>query len=98
MIQKIGIAAYIRLKNQLCVPFNVQGKMTIPHLQYRNNLINEYSIKPRSQMPVTREYLVFSLLGFCLVHCRSVWYVCIVLNFVTFGPILFLSHYLFQIW
>ena len=34
MIQKTGISAYIRLKSQLAVPFQVHGKMITPHLQY----------------------------------------------------------------
>ena len=45
MIKKTGISAYIRLRRQLAVPFQVTGKMVIPHLQYWNNLINEYNIE-----------------------------------------------------
>ena len=33
MIQKVGISAYIRLKNQLSIPFQAQGKTATPHLQ-----------------------------------------------------------------
>ena len=43
MIQKTGIAAYIRLKNQLATPFDTKRK-TRPHLQYWDNLITEYNI------------------------------------------------------
>ena len=45
MIQKSGISAYIRLKKQLATPFQTQGKMTTPHLQYWENLICDYNIK-----------------------------------------------------
>ena len=45
MIQKSGISAYIRLKKQLATPFQTQGKMTAPHLQYWENLICDYNIK-----------------------------------------------------
>ena len=44
MIQKTGISAYIRLKNQLATPFDTKTK-TKPHLQYWENLITEYNIK-----------------------------------------------------
>ena len=37
MIQKTGISAYIRLKNQLATPFDTKGK-TKPHLQYWDNI------------------------------------------------------------
>ena len=43
MIQKPGISAYIRQKNQLATPFDIKGK-TKPHLQYWDNLITEYNI------------------------------------------------------
>ena len=43
MIQKTGISAYVRLKNQLATPFDTKGK-TKPHLQYWDNLITEYNI------------------------------------------------------
>ena len=43
MIQKTGISAYIRLKNQLATPFDTKGKAK-PHLQYWDNLITEYNI------------------------------------------------------
>ena len=42
MIQKAGISAYIRLKDQLTTPFDTKGK-TKPHLQYWDNLITEYN-------------------------------------------------------
>ena len=45
MIQKTGISAYIRLKNQLATPFDTKGKET-PHLQYWENLIMDYNITP----------------------------------------------------
>ena len=41
---KTGISAYIRLKDQLPVPFDTKGKGT-PNLQYWENPINEYNIK-----------------------------------------------------
>ena len=43
VIQKSGISAYIRLKNQLATPFDTKGK-TNPHLQYWDNLITENNI------------------------------------------------------
>ena len=45
MIQKSGISAYIRLKKQLATPFQNQGKIATPHLQYWENLIYDYNIK-----------------------------------------------------
>ena len=45
MIQKTGISAYIRLRGQLPVPFQVQRQMVTPHLQCWENLINDYNIK-----------------------------------------------------
>ena len=44
MIQKTGISAYTRLKDQVATPFDTKGKGT-PHLQYWENLIAEYNIK-----------------------------------------------------
>ena len=44
MIQKTGISAYIRLKDQLAITFDTKGKGT-PHLQYWESLIAEYNIK-----------------------------------------------------
>ena len=44
MIQKTGISAYIRLKKQLAIPFQTMGKKMTPHLQYWENMINDYSI------------------------------------------------------
>ena len=45
MIQKTGISAYIRLKKQLATPFQTEGKMATPHLQYWQNLIIDFNIK-----------------------------------------------------
>ena len=44
MIQKTSISDYIKLKTQLATPFDTKGKGT-PHLQYWENLIDEYNIK-----------------------------------------------------
>ena len=44
MIQKTGISAYIRLRRQLLASFQEIGKMVTPHLQYWENLINDYNI------------------------------------------------------
>ena len=52
MTLKVGISAYIRLRGQLSVPFQINGKIVTPHLQ---NLINDYSIKtPRTGTCNTR--------------------------------------------
>ena len=45
MIKKTGISAYIRLKNQLATPFQTQEKLSTPHLQYWESLINDYNLK-----------------------------------------------------
>ena len=45
MIQKTGVSTYIRLKNQLATPFNKTGSIVTPHLQYWENLINDYNIR-----------------------------------------------------
>ena len=47
MIQKVGISAYLRLKRQLVVPSAAQNKKHIPHLQYWENLMEQYAIKLR---------------------------------------------------
>ena len=55
MIKKTGISAYIRLKNQLAKPFQTQGKLSTPHFQYWENLINDYNIKHQLQTYAMRE-------------------------------------------
>ena len=55
MIQKMGNSAYVRLRDQVAMSFQVTGNRTTPHLQYWDNLIKDYNIQtPQADVCNTR--------------------------------------------
>ena len=48
MIQKVGLAAYLRLKSQLNTPCAAMNVKHLPHMQYWEKLIKEYKKKMSS--------------------------------------------------